>query len=62
MIRKRKAQQEMEEISRMLERVLNGECIQPVEIGYEDIRFAGFLRKIRAWKHGLPESGMRRKH
>ena len=52
----------MEEISRMLERVLNGECIQPVEIGYEVIRFAGFLRKIRAWKHGLPESGMRRKH
>ena len=59
----------MEEISRMLERVLNGECIQPGEIGYEDtlrqrsvIRFAGFLRKIRAWKHGLPESGMRRKH
>ena len=36
MFRKRKAQQEMEEISRMLERVLNGECIQPGEIGYED--------------------------
>lgn len=35
MFRKRKAQQEMEEISRMLERVLNGECIQPGEIGYE---------------------------
>ena len=58
----------MDEISRMLERVLNGECIQPGEIGYEDtlpakIRYQiRFLRKIRAWKHGLPESGMRRKH
>ena len=58
MFRKRKAQQEMEEISRMLERVLNGECIQLGEIGYEDTLPA----KIRAWKHGLPESGMRRKH
>lgn len=60
----------MEEISRMLERVLNGECIQPGEIGYEDTLPAKIryqirrisLRKIRAWKHGLPESGMRRKH
>ena len=36
MFRKRKAQQEMEEISRMLERVLNGECLQPGEIGSVD--------------------------
>ena len=36
MFRKRKARREMEEISRMLERVLNGECIQQEEVGYED--------------------------
>ena len=36
MFRKRKAQQEMEEISRMLERILNGECIQQEEVRYED--------------------------
>ena len=36
MFRKRKAQQEMEEISRMLERVLNGECI-PVSYTHLDV-------------------------
>ena len=52
MFRKRKAQQEMEEISRMLERVLNGECIQPVEIGYEDTLPA----KIQIFRAALPAS------
>ena len=33
----------MEEISRMLERVLDGECIRPEEVGYEDT----LLAKIR---------------
>ena len=47
MFRKRKAQQEMEEISRMLERVLNGECIQPGEIGYEDTLPAKIRYQIR---------------
>ena len=47
MFRKRKAQQEMEEISRMLERVLNGECIQPGEIGYEDTLPAKTRYQIR---------------
>ena len=47
MFQKRKAQQEMEEISRMLERVLNGECIQPGEIGYEDTLPAKIRYQIR---------------
>lgn len=37
----------MEEISRMLERVLNGECIQPGEIGYEDTLPAKIRYQIR---------------
>ena len=57
MFRKEKAQQEMEEISRMLERILNGECIQQEEVRYEDtlpakIRYQirRISEKIRAWK------------
>ena len=37
----------MEEISRMLERVLNGECIQQGEIGYEDTLPAKIRYQIR---------------
>ena len=37
----------MEEISRMLARVLNGECIQPGEIGYEDTLPAKIRYQIR---------------
>ena len=51
----------MEEISRMLERILNGECIQQEEVRYEDTLPAKIRYQIRR-KHGLPESGMRRKH
>lgn len=36
MFRRRKARQEMEEISRLLEQVLDGESILPEEIRYED--------------------------
>ena len=47
MFRKRKAQQEMEEISRMLERILNGECIQQEEVRYEDTLPAKIRYQIR---------------
>ena len=47
MFQRRKVQQEMEEISRMLERILNGECILQEEVRYEDTLPAKIRYQIR---------------